>query len=359
MRSAAAATPSKRLMAYTAAAMYGGAAFVGLLEGAIPGGQRFSLLPALGALVVVIPLLFVGPRLPLPALAALGPIGAALIAASLATTEGHGDGAVLYMWPVLWTSYFFGRRGTILIVAWIGVVDALALASMSSGPAGIDRWLDVMVTVGIVAAVVDYLAEHNRKLVVGLSAEARVDKLTGVLNRRGFDERVEVELEHSRREGGSVAVVSFDLDHFKRVNDDWGHDAGDRVLARLGSVLQGQSRGTDVVARLGGEEFAALLPGSGLDGRPRLRGAGPRRVLGRPRPRPRPPAPDRQRRGRRGCGARALRGAAARRGLGAVRGEAGGARSNVRVRPAGCGRRGTPAAEASDGEPLALPGGSR
>jgi diguanylate cyclase (GGDEF)-like protein len=266
MRSAAAATPSKRLMAYTAAAMYGGAAFVGLLEGAIPGGQRFSLLPALGALVVVIPLLFVGPRLPLPALAALGPIGAALIAASLATTEGHGDGAVLYMWPVLWTSYFFGRRGTILIVAWIGVVDALALASMSSGPAGIDRWLDVMVTVGIVAAVVDYLAEHNRKLVVGLSAEARVDKLTGVLNRRGFDERVEVELEHSRREGGSVAVVSFDLDHFKRVNDDWGHDAGDRVLARLGSVLQGQSRGTDVVARLGGEEFAALLPGSGLDG---------------------------------------------------------------------------------------------
>ena len=253
-------------MAYTAAAMYGGAAFVGLLEGAIPGGSRFSLMPAIGALVVVIPLLFFGRRFPLPALAALGPLGAALIAASLATTEGHGDGAVLYIWPVLWVSYFFGRRGSVLIVAWVGVVHGLALLSMSSNPAGIDRWLDVMVTVGIVAAVVEYLAEHNRKLVASLSAEARVDKLTGVLNRRGFDERVEVELERSRREGSPVAMVSFDIDHFKRVNDEWGHDAGDRVLTRLGSVLRDQSRGTDVVARLGGEEFAALLPDSGIDG---------------------------------------------------------------------------------------------
>jgi diguanylate cyclase (GGDEF)-like protein len=262
MECAAAAAPSKRLMAYTAAAMYGGAAFVGLLEGAIPGGSRFSLMPAFGALVVVIPLVLFGRRFPLPALAALGPLGAALIAASLATTEGHGDGAVLYIWPVLWVSYFFGRRGSVLIVAWVGVVHGLALLSLSTNPAGIDRWLDVMVTVGIVAAVVDYLAEHNRRLVASLSAEARVDKLTGVLNRRGFDERVELELERSRREGSPVAVVSFDIDHFKRVNDAHGHELGDRVLTWLGTLISDQVRGLDIAARLGGEEFVLVVPGA-------------------------------------------------------------------------------------------------
>lgn len=256
---------TKRLVAYTAAAMYGGAAFLGMIEGAIPGGQAFSLLPGLAALVLVLLILLVGPRLPVPALAALGPIGAALIAAALASTHGPGDGAVLYMWPVLWVSYFFDRRGSIMIVAWIGVVHALALLSMPSHTAMIDRWLDVMVSVGIVAVVVQTLAERNRRLFESVSAEARVDKLTNVLNRRGFDERVEVELEHSRREATPVSIVTFDIDHFKRVNDDWGHDAGDRVLSRLGTVLHRQSRGADVVARIGGEEFAALLPRADID----------------------------------------------------------------------------------------------
>ena len=126
----------------------------------------------------------------------------------------------------------------------------------------LDRWIDVIVSVAVVAAVVHALAERNKKLVARLEAEARVDKLTGVLNRRGFEERAAVELERARREGTPVAVVSFDIDYFKRVNDEWGHEVGDRVLVRLGAVLRAQTRGGDVVARLGGEEFVALLPGA-------------------------------------------------------------------------------------------------
>lgn len=246
-------------MALTAAAMYGGATFVGLLEGLVPGGPELSLVPAFASLGFVALLLTVGPRLPAGVLAALGPIGAALIAFAIATTPiGQGDGVLLYIWPVLWVSYFFGRQASVLIVAWVGIVQGAAL--IHSGGV-LDRWIDLIVSVGVVAAVVHALSERNRRLVARLEAEARSDKLTGVLNRRGFDDRAQVELARVRREGGSVGAVSFDIDYFKRVNDEWGHDVGDRVLARLGAVLRAQTRGVDVLGRMGGEEFVALLPG--------------------------------------------------------------------------------------------------
>jgi diguanylate cyclase (GGDEF)-like protein len=248
-------------MANTAAAMYGGAVIVNLVEGAVPGGPELSLLPGFAALVAVGVLLAAGPRLPRPALFALGPIGAALIAYALATTPPtETDGALLYVWPVLWVTYFFGRRGAIFIVAWVALVQAVAVLAMDHRV--FDRWMDVVVSVAVVAVVVHSLVQRNNRLVARLAAEARVDKLTGVLNRRGFEERAEVELERARREGAWLAAATFDIDYFKRVNDEWGHEVGDHVLERLGAVLRDESRGADVVARLGGEEFATLLPGA-------------------------------------------------------------------------------------------------
>jgi diguanylate cyclase (GGDEF)-like protein len=72
-------------------------------------------------------------------------------------------------------------------------------------------------------------------------------------------------LAHARR-GRAIAVVCFDVDDFKRVNDEWGHETGDRVLARVGSILSSETRDVDVVARFGGEEFTVLLPGSDVAG---------------------------------------------------------------------------------------------
>jgi diguanylate cyclase (GGDEF)-like protein len=251
-------------MAYTAAAMYGGAVVVNLLEGALPGGPEISLVPGFAALAVVAVLAAAGPRLPRAALFALGPIGAALIAYALATTPPEqNDGALLYVWPVLWVTYFFGRRGAIFIVAWVAAAQGAAVIAMDDGV--FDRWMDVVVSVGVVALVVHLLVERNNRLLERLSAEARIDKLTGVLNRRGFHERAAVELERARREGDWVGVATFDIDRFKRVNDEWGHEVGDRVLERLGAVLLDESRRSDVVARLGGEEFATLLPGTGVE----------------------------------------------------------------------------------------------
>jgi diguanylate cyclase (GGDEF)-like protein len=246
-------------MAYSAAAMYGGATFVGLIEGFLPGGSRFSLAPSLISLVVVVALLLWGRRLPIWALATLGPIGAALIGVAIATTHGHGDGAALYAWPVLWQSYWFGRRGTVMIVLWIGIVHALALISLPAGIGYGDRWLDVMVSMTVVGGVIDLLSGRNERLVERLEGEARIDGLTGVLNRRGFTEAAKAELARARRGGITLGFVSFDIDHFKAVNDEFGHDAGDKVLVRLGQIFREQTRQGDFVGRMGGEEFVALL----------------------------------------------------------------------------------------------------
>ena len=89
-----------------------------------------------------------------------------------------------------------------------------------------------------------------------------VDALTGIPNRRAALGALKVEHSRMRRTGAPLSVALLDIDHFKRVNDDFGHATGDRVLCQVAMVLAAQARVTDTVARWGGEEFLALLPGS-------------------------------------------------------------------------------------------------
>jgi len=84
--------------------------------------------------------------------------------------------------------------------------------------------------------------------------------LTGIFNRRFFELRIGAELERARRYNGSLAVIMVDIDHFKRLNDEFGHLLGDEVLRQVSSVFSQQLRKVDVVCRYGGEEFALLLP---------------------------------------------------------------------------------------------------
>jgi diguanylate cyclase len=94
---------------------------------------------------------------------------------------------------------------------------------------------------------------------------ARTDSLTGVPNRRAWDEELPRELARAARSGQPVCVALLDLDHFKRYNDRHGHQAGDRLLKEAAAAWQAAVRKTDLVARYGGEEFAILLPDCGLD----------------------------------------------------------------------------------------------
>jgi diguanylate cyclase (GGDEF)-like protein len=94
---------------------------------------------------------------------------------------------------------------------------------------------------------------------------AMLDPLTGAGNRRHLEQRASVEIADSERHASPLAVVLLDIDHFKKINDTWSHAAGDAVLCRLVSLVQGELRPRDFLARIGGEEFVLLLPGSGLD----------------------------------------------------------------------------------------------
>lgn len=92
------------------------------------------------------------------------------------------------------------------------------------------------------------------------------DFLTGIANRRAFFEAAELELERMKRSPRAMSLILFDADHFKRVNDRFGHPAGDAVLRHFAASLSAAFRQVDVVARVGGEEFAVMLPSTDLEG---------------------------------------------------------------------------------------------
>lgn len=118
---------------------------------------------------------------------------------------------------------------------------------------------------GVVAVVRDMTAQKD--LQDKLASLATTDGLTGLANRRAFDERLQEEWTRARRDGTQLSLLLIDVDHFKKFNDHYGHLAGDGCLRALGRILSAHAkRPADLAARYGGEEFAVLLPNTGPDG---------------------------------------------------------------------------------------------
>ena len=111
---------------------------------------------------------------------------------------------------------------------------------------------EYIVAVGMILLLLEEQIEHNQYL-------ALHDELTGLPNRRLFQDRLNNALERARRTGTNAALLFLDLDHFKQVNDTLGHHAGDCVLEHVGNVFQSRVRRSDTVARTGGDEFAVIL----------------------------------------------------------------------------------------------------
>ena len=192
----------------------------------------------------------------------------ALVGASsvLATAAIHywGDsslyGPMPYLWPAVYAFWFFSKRAAFVHTALIGALFAAELADRDPGftPAG--EWaatIATLVVMGLLAAIVRDRLSH---VISNLSDAARRDPLTGLLNRRGFEEVFDVELERARRTEQALSVIVGDLDNFKSVNDEFGHSAGDEVLRAVGQALDEGKRSWDASARVGGEEFAILAP---------------------------------------------------------------------------------------------------
>jgi len=123
----------------------------------------------------------------------------------------------------------------------------------------LDQWMVLPLGGDKFPALVS-LKEHIERLTVLQSQDA----LTGLVNRRGFDQTMAMEVERSSRFKTPLTLCIMDLDNFKAVNDTYGHPCGDRVIKAAASILQDEMRMIDTAARIGGEEFALLLPGTGL-----------------------------------------------------------------------------------------------
>jgi diguanylate cyclase (GGDEF)-like protein len=111
----------------------------------------------------------------------------------------------------------------------------------------------------VVSAVRD--VGHRKSVEQRLTQDAMTDRLTGIANRRAFDAHLDLIIANAGADGvGCVAL--FDIDHFKRVNDQHGHAAGDKVLRNFAELARSRMRDMDYLARFGGEEFAVVLPGA-------------------------------------------------------------------------------------------------
>ena len=104
-----------------------------------------------------------------------------------------------------------------------------------------------------------------RSRIETIRQESMIDALTGLANRRCFDERMQQAVREAQTEGGDLCVLFADVDHFKKFNDTWGHATGDQVLRLVAQCLKANTKGRDTAARYGGEEFAVALPHTSIE----------------------------------------------------------------------------------------------
>ncbi|WP_334131473.1 GGDEF domain-containing protein [Silanimonas lenta] len=183
-----------------------------------------------------------------------------LLVNALGLIASHvSPGGLYWLFPILMASAFMvGPRLALLLCAGVLVyllLDGRALAR-SGQPLAV---LSALAVSGVFAAIFAGQSGRRRQQLERL---ATCDALTGAENRRALEAELERAIAAFRRDGRPVALALVDLDHFKRINDELGHDEGDRVLQAFTRLVQGSVRRTDRLFRYGGEEFVLLMPGT-------------------------------------------------------------------------------------------------
>jgi diguanylate cyclase (GGDEF)-like protein/putative nucleotidyltransferase with HDIG domain len=253
------------LMAKVLAGLFAAGATLALLTVALPHSPRANVL----ALLVIVAtayltagvLFWQAARMPPAVLQLALGVGSTLVTVvAYFSAESPSPLIFFYLWVFLYSSYFFTTRAMVLQILYVGVAYGGLLIARQP-PAGVPAWWIVgMGTLAVAAFLIRSMRERVELLIARLYDAARSDPLTNLSNRRAFRELLDLELARARRSEGCVTVVVGDLDHFKEVNDRSGHQVGDAALQRVASLLRRGKREIDGAARVGGEEFALVVP---------------------------------------------------------------------------------------------------
>ncbi len=235
-----------------------------LLALAFPPGGNLALVGA-GTAIAVASLLLIRGRLEHEVLFAVGALLQVLGIAVIRHAEGGGVSGLspLYLVPLFWAALTGRRRDVALVVAGLALALVLPIVLVGEPAYGAGEWRRAVVWLSvapIVGLATVGLVSRVREANAGLEELARTDALTGLVNRRGFDELAHREVLRVRRTGEPLVIAIVDVDHFKRWNDTHGHAEGDRLLVAAARAWQAELREIDVLGRWGGEEFVVLLP---------------------------------------------------------------------------------------------------
>ena len=244
-------------MARTAALLSSAIALTSLVAVLVPGDAQLDddilLATAAAAGVLSVVLLLLENSLTSSGLHAVAVLGTVL---SSTAAYGWGSasayGPLPYVWVSLFVFYFFSRSAALVHLVVMAAGYALVLVEESPSENALDGWIATVATLLVTGYLISAARDWLRRLVAGLSDAAHRDSLTGLLNRRGFQELMEIEIERALRSSRPLAIVVGDLDHFKHLNDRFGHAAGDLALKRFAEIASQASRRIDAVARIGG-----------------------------------------------------------------------------------------------------------